>query len=148
MEEIELKPDQIICLQSNEELIDLETLRKVLLSLLEFRAYLQKVGEGNEKLRFDIESLETRFAEAVGSHEALLQRYLSDEWGPTEDYAALEQYVDQNQMETDQGFVVEASGEMMSDMSGTYTLGEKKDMMAIAAAEVVTHSYRDGLYIC
>nr|XP_046911800.1 zinc finger protein 93-like [Dermatophagoides farinae] len=163
MDAIEIKPTEIICLQTNESLFDFDFIRKCLHALLEYKNYVQKLyNESNiindEKLRYEYERIEQRFQETIRGNEALLQRYLQEDWATEEFSTALQTFCDPNMDQSDtvtQAYIVQqpqtATVQQAVDnmnASNYNNLGEKKDVMAIAAAEVVMHSYRDGLYIC
>lgn len=169
METIEIKPTEIICLQTNDSLLELDSLRKCLNALLEYKNYAAKIYTdlnlvADEKHRFEYERIEQRFSEAVRGNEQTLQRYLQEEWTTaTDEYGApLQTFCEANMDGSDvaQTYTIQMPGngthmvaggsnQSVDSMNSSYTsLGEKKDVMAIAAAEVVMHSYRDGLYIC
>ncbi|KAH9394242.1 hypothetical protein TYRP_004291 [Tyrophagus putrescentiae] len=168
METIEIKPTEIICLQTNDSLLELDSLRKCLNALLEYKNYAAKIYSdlnlvADEKHRFEYERIEQRFTEAVRGNEQTLQRYLQEEWTTaTDEYGTtLQTFCDANMDGGDvaQTYTIQMPGngthmvaggsnQSVDSLNSSYSLGEKKDVMAIAAAEVVMHSYRDGLYIC
>ncbi|OTF83911.1 ZXD family zinc finger protein [Euroglyphus maynei] len=165
MDAIEIKPTEIICLQTNESLFDFDFIRKCLHSLLEYKNYVQKLyNESNiindEKSRYEYERIEQRFQETIRGNEALLQRYLQEDWATEEFSTTLQTFCDPNMDQSDgvtQAYIVQQQPQTATTVQQTVdnmnassynNLGEKKDVMAIAAAEVVMHSYRDGLYIC
>ena len=171
MDTIEIKPTEIICLQTNDSILELDFIRKCLNALLEYKNYSAKIFTelnliNDEKHRYEFERIEQRFNETIRGNEAVLQRYLQEEWttAPDEFSTTLQTFCDPNMDNSDvtQAYITTTTiptttsqphivGNAQADdsMNNSYnSLGEKKDVMAIAAAEVVMHSYRDGLYIC
>src|SRR5699024_378594 len=85
METIEIKPTEIICLQTNDSLLELDFIRKCMNALFEYKNYATKLFTelnlvSDEKHRFEYERIEQRFSEAVRGNENALQRYLAEEW--------------------------------------------------------------------
>ncbi|KAI2805328.1 hypothetical protein BLOT_004324 [Blomia tropicalis] len=166
METIEIKPTEIICLQANDSLLDFDFIRKCMNALLEYKNYATKLFTdlnlvNDEKQRFEYERIEQRFSEAVRGNEGTLQRFLQEEWTTATDEfsTTLQSFCDPNMDTSDvnQTYTIVptttanhlVTNQAVDNMNNSYNnLGEKKDVMAIAAAEVVMHSYRDGLYIC
>ena len=164
METIEIKPTEIICLQTNDSLLELDFIRKCMNVLFEYKHYAAKLFTElnlDEKHRFEFERIEQRFNEAVRGNEGALQRYLNEEWTTTTDEfsTTLQTFCDPSMDTSDvtQAYTIVPSSanhlvganQSVDSLNSSYnSLGEKKDVMAIAAAEVVMHSYRDGLYIC
>ncbi|UXI16797.1 vacuolar H+ ATPase subunit AC39-1 [Sarcoptes scabiei] len=162
MEAIEIKPTEIICLQANDSLFDLDFIRKCLIGLLEYKNLLQKIyNEPNslndEKHRFEYERIDQRFQEVIRGNEQVLQRYIQDDWTTTDEFSTtLQSFCDPSMgnSEVSQAYITTAVPTTTTtvgadNLNSSYNcLGEKKDVMAIAAAEVVMHSYENGLYIC
>ncbi|KAJ6217470.1 hypothetical protein RDWZM_008627 [Blomia tropicalis] len=135
-------------------------------ALLEYKNYATKLFTdlnlvNDEKQRFEYERIEQRFSEAVRGNEGTLQRFLQEEWTTATDEfsTTLQSFCDPNMDTSDvnQTYTIVptttanhlVTNQAVDNMNNSYNnLGEKKDVMAIAAAEVVMHSYRDGLYIC
>lgn len=171
MEAIEIKPTEILCLQTNDSLIELDFIRKCLQGLFDYKNFACKIfnelnAVTDDKLRFEFDRIEQRFGETVRGNESVLQRFINmqEEWTTTDEFPGMQAYCDPNMDPNEvQAYMQHASvaanaghhiagtasGSADNSLNASFnSLGEKKDVMAIAAAEVVEHSFRDGLYIC